>query len=165
MRVSYRKLNNYKYINYADVGIPTGFVGVVKVPYMHKYFEFHPDGWLVSRKGYAWNGSNVVPDKHSIVASMFHDILYQLIELGVIPLSYREKIDRIYACICIMERMPVWRASVRLTGLRWLGLYYGISWLGGIHTLREKNRPPEPEIITVDIQGFIKYAGRSIRIA
>ena len=60
-----------------------------------EYVILLPDGQLIIRKGYAWNGPNfpAIHTKRTIIASLPHDALYQLIELGLLSDEDRRSCD------------------------------------------------------------------------
>jgi len=60
-----------------------------------EYITLLPCGQLILRKGYAWNGPNfpAVHTRRSIIASLPHDGLYQLIELGLLSDNDRRNCD------------------------------------------------------------------------
>jgi len=60
-----------------------------------EYSVLLPCGQLILRRGYAWNGPNfpAIHTKRSIIASLPHDGLYQLIELGLLSDSDRRNCD------------------------------------------------------------------------
>ena len=66
-----------------------------KVEIVTDYITLLPCGQLILRKGYAWNGPNfpAVHTRRSIIASLPHDGLYQLIELGLLSADDRRNCD------------------------------------------------------------------------
>lgn len=84
-----------------------------------KWFTLRADGMLTAFPGYAWNGSNVVWDtKECMEASLWHDIITELIQLGRIPKSYRSYNDQLYHDLMIEAGMWKSRAWARLKGLK-----------------------------------------------
>lgn len=70
-------------------------------------------------RGYSWDGSTGVPDTQtSMRASLAHDPLCQLCRAGLVPIAFRPVIDRVYFDICVEDGMVLWRAKVRLVGLK-----------------------------------------------
>lgn len=59
------------------------------------YIVLLPCGQLILRRGYAWNGPNfpAIHTKRTILASLPHDGLYQLIELGLLTDDDRRNCD------------------------------------------------------------------------
>lgn len=84
-----------------------------------KWFILRADGMLTAFPGYAWNGSNVVWDtKACMEASMWHDILVEMINAGRIPKSYRAYGDQLYYDVMVKDGMFKPIAWSRLQGLR-----------------------------------------------
>lgn len=63
----------------------------------HKFFHLSIGGTLTVRAGYAWDGaSGGCPDnKYTLTPSLFHDALYQMMRLDLLPQSRRNDIDKI----------------------------------------------------------------------
>ena len=81
--------------------------GLVLKTVRTKFITLTVDGWFVTEAGYAWNGSNVVRDKHSMIASLYHDAAYQLMKLELLSRKHRDYFDKLYAAMCIAE--GTWR--------------------------------------------------------
>jgi len=61
------------------------------------FIELLPDGFLLLRKGYVWDfGSGAWDTPDIVYASLAHDAFYELMELGLLPKSYRKKVDRYF---------------------------------------------------------------------
>lgn len=74
----------------------------IKINHAYKcpYFEITIKGYLTIHVGYAWNGADCFPDFDWIMeGSMVHDVLLQLVELGVIPESENDAIDNEFGCV------------------------------------------------------------------
>ncbi len=66
------------------------------------FISFYEDGLLIIRKGYAWDGpSGPAFDTHNFMrGSLPHDVVYQLIRMGLLHKSYRKPADRfMYTCL------------------------------------------------------------------
>jgi hypothetical protein len=61
------------------------------------------EGWLVIEPLYAWDGpSGPAIDTPSFMgASLVHDVLYQMIRLGQLPIEWRDKADKIMLGLCL----------------------------------------------------------------
>jgi hypothetical protein len=58
-------------------------------------------GILTAKHGYAWNGANVIPDSKEVLrGSCGHDAGYQLISMGLLPLSERVYVDELLQSCC-----------------------------------------------------------------
>ena len=84
-----------------------------------KFITLFPDGQIVIKKGYAWDGSTVVMDtKACMRPSLVHDALCQLIDEGLLNIKHREAVDKLYRDMCIADGMWKWHADLRYWGLR-----------------------------------------------
>lgn len=109
-----------------------------KVEIVTDYITLLPCGQLILRKGYAWNGPNfpAIHTKRSIIASLPHDGLYQLIELGLLSDEDRRLCDMVLEYLMdepfegegliasILRRI---RASYYYTGVDLFGKRYAHS--------------------------------------
>jgi hypothetical protein len=79
--------------------------------YNHEFFHL-AHGWLVVKKGYAWDGASgpAVDTSTFMRASCIHDALYQLMREGIIPRSNRKKADKIMRQIGRQDGMSKPRA-------------------------------------------------------
>lgn len=70
--------------------------------------------------GYAWDGpSGPTKDtKTNMRASLEHDVLYQLLRLRIIPLSFRDEADRQFDKTAKKDGMSWWRHKYYLFALR-----------------------------------------------
>ena len=77
-----------------------------------EYIELLGDGTLTIRHGYAWDGPSgpTVDTKNFMRGSLVHDVLYQLIREKHLPLSYRDKADRLLQEMCKEDGMWAIRA-------------------------------------------------------
>lgn len=62
-----------------------------------EYINLDDIGGLTIYKGYAWDGASgpTIDTKSSMRGALVHDALYQLMRLGLLPESYRDKADSI----------------------------------------------------------------------
>lgn len=81
------------------------------------------DGALLAHKGYAWDGASgpTIDTENSMRASLVHDALYQLLELGEVPQYYRLYADTLLRSIAREDGMSrfrswYWFRAVRLFG-------------------------------------------------
>lgn len=79
--------------------------------------------YLNAIPGFSYNGASgpTIDTKNSMRGSVVHDILYQLIELGLIPESSRLAADAILEEVCIQDGMSkiragIWERAVRRFG-------------------------------------------------
>lgn len=88
-----------------------------------EWIELSPAGYLRIKRNYAWDGPSgpTIDTKSSIRGSLKHDALYQLIEMGSLPESYRELADKELKNTCLEDgmlhlRAELWEDAVRLFG-------------------------------------------------
>jgi len=76
------------------------------------FIAFYPDGRMVIRKGYAWDGpSGPTWDTNDFMrGSLVHDALYQLIREGHLPISRKTDADSVLRTICREDGMGKLRA-------------------------------------------------------
>ena len=116
------KKNKPSYINYKDGGmllarttIETDIVGWRAETYN---IQLNRDGLLILEDGYTWDyGTGAIDTRAVREASLVHDPLCELIEMGLLPTCYRATVDKEY------------RKQLKLSGMwlpRRLWQYYGI---------------------------------------
>jgi len=103
--------SGYKYQATKDfwIKLPEGPEKVVRT----WFIEYRPDGWLWIRRGYAWDGpSGPTIDTHTFIrGSLVHDALYQLMRMGLIPVSLKEMADNVLHRMCREDGMLWPRAA------------------------------------------------------
>jgi len=74
--------------------------------------QFLPDGILEIKRGYAWDGPSgpTIDTKTFMRGSLIHDVLYQLIRMGELPMDYRRAADAELKDCCIQDGMNKLRA-------------------------------------------------------
>jgi hypothetical protein len=80
-------------------------------------------GDTIIKTGYAWNGASgpTVDTRNTMTGSLVHDLLYQLIRLGLIDSKYKEYADRMLKEICIDDGMNSIRAACWLWAVKTFG--------------------------------------------
>jgi hypothetical protein len=85
------------------------------------WLELDPDGTLRVFAGYAWDGASgpTYDSRSSMRPSLYHDIGYQLIRLGLLPHSMRAAIDSMFRRVCKEDgmwsiRAQLWYQAVRI---------------------------------------------------
>jgi len=96
------------------------------VPYapIHtKFVKMDMDGQTWIFTGYSWDGASgpTWDTLNSMTGSLVHDVLYQLIRLGLIDAKYKEYADRVLHDICTEDGMFSWRADY----WKWAVLKFG----------------------------------------
>lgn len=79
-------------------------------------------GVLTAKRGYAWNGANVIPDSKKVLrGSCGHDAGYQLISEGLIPATERIYVDELLRTCCIEDGTNTFYASIIYQAVRCFG--------------------------------------------
>jgi len=132
--IKYRKLprkhpqrkKGMKYILTEDLRIQTPILGFeIRI---NDVIFLSRSGWLILKKGFLWNGASgpTIDTETSMRGSAFHDALYQLMALGLIPYSqWIGYTDILFRDICLEDGMNSFRA--------WL-YYQGVNtWIAHRH--------------------------------
>ena len=85
-----------------------------------QFIELTPEGVLTAFSGYAWDGPSgpTVDDETNMEASLGHDVFYQLMRMGLIPLECRLFADTWFKNKCVEKKMPSLKASIWFSFLR-----------------------------------------------
>jgi hypothetical protein len=80
-------------------------------------------GDTVIKTGYAWNGASgpTVDTRNTMTGSLVHDLLYQLIRLGLIDPKYKAYADKLLKEICVEDGMNSIRAACWLWAVKTFG--------------------------------------------
>lgn len=87
------------------------------------------------KKGYAWDGSSIPlkrigkflsfglwdADKYCKIASLHHDVYYQLMRLRLLLIIHKQYVDELYRLECIVGGMKKWEADIRYWFLQKFG--------------------------------------------
>jgi hypothetical protein len=110
--VKYRK--GYKYQVYEDEVFITG---IKKYEVHSDFIDLMPDGKLICKKGYAWDGASGGPNgcltidtKNSMRGSLVHDAGYQLMREGHLPLDCKVVFDGLFYLTLLHDGMNRFRA-------------------------------------------------------
>jgi len=89
------------------------------------YISLDTEGMLTVYPGYSWDGASgpTFDTLNSMRGSLTHDILYQLIRLGLIDRDYKEYADHLLYELCVEDGMFKWRARYWL----WAVLKFGMG--------------------------------------
>jgi len=126
--IKYQKINGYKYRLAKSAWIKLDWLKGIS--YEDDYIKILPVGELVGKSGYAWDGASgpTFDTKSSIRASLWHDIGYQLIRMGVLLKSlYKPLFDALLRTICIEDGMWEWRANMWYRAVRDVGTFFGLG--------------------------------------
>jgi len=83
-------------------------------PIYTSFIDLNEEGWLVIRAGYAWDGASgpTIDTDNSMVASLVHDSLYQLIRMEMLDRTWRTTADTVLYELCVSAGMYQWRAKL-----------------------------------------------------
>ena len=114
----------YKYTTRATFTLPLDIDSemiITHVPYISIF-----QGRLSVHNGYAWDGLSgpTIDTKDSMVGSLVHDALYQLIREGYLDADWRAKVDGLLYRLLLDAGMPKWRASYMYWAVRKFGNRY-----------------------------------------
>ena len=116
MTIRYR--DGYKYQLAFEYRVQTA----LRPPWVVKsaFLLLKPDGLLVIRKGYAWDGPSgpTIDTRSSMRGSLVHDALYQMIREGLLPATARLRADEELRRLCIEDGMWKWRAALWFRAVR-----------------------------------------------
>lgn len=111
----------YKYQLWADYQLQT----VIKPAHtIHEnFFLLDTTGLLVIKGGYAWDGASgpTIDSSSSMRGSLVHDALYQMISLGLLPITLRDEIDYLFYDIIREDGMMDFRAWAWYRAVRAFG--------------------------------------------
>jgi len=110
----------YKYQTSRHYHIMTAIKGYsIHLPFI----TLEESGLLTISAGYAWNGASgpTWDTLNSMIGSLVHDVLYQLIRLNLISEDYKEYADQLLHDLCTEDGMYSWRADY----WRWAVLNFG----------------------------------------
>lgn len=111
--------SGYKYQLFEDESVQLNIIGHFVD---EKFILLTEDGILTAKAGYAWDGSTGVFDtKSSMTASLFHDVIYQLIRERMLPPSVKTVADKLYYDLCLRGGMWGVQAIWRYQGVKDLG--------------------------------------------
>jgi hypothetical protein len=81
------------------------------------------DGSTIIKSGYAWDGPSgpTWDTLNAMIGSLVHDVIYQLIRLGLIEPNYKDYADKMIHDICVEDGMNKIRAWYWLKGLKIFG--------------------------------------------
>lgn len=116
--IRYRKISSgrYKYQLLSQYTYRTQLLGYnLRDPFV----QIYPDGRLVIKKGYAWDGPSgpSIDTKNFMRGSLVHDALYQLLRYNIpfrfdkLPYCIKPYADDVLWSICVEDGMSKFRAS------------------------------------------------------
>jgi hypothetical protein len=120
----------YKYQLYEDESFITGIYGKhIKTDFI----ELFPNGVLMGRKGYAWDGPSgpTFDTKNSLRPSLGHDMGFQLIREGLLDPEYKDVFDGLFY---------IWLRADGMNHLRAYVWFKAVSWFAGEACKPENDR-------------------------
>jgi hypothetical protein len=116
--MEYQKRRFWKYRLYKDESYETGIK--IDTPIITKFFEMTVDGRITGKKGYTWDGASgpTFDTKNTFTASLFHDIIYQMIREGYLDMKWRKRGDEILYEILRSRKMTKIRAKTWYRAVR-----------------------------------------------
>lgn len=113
--------SGYKYQVRKDYHIKLDIIPFAPISLDHVNMQM--DGSLIIKEGYAWNGASgpTWDSLSSMIGSLVHDVIYQLIRLGLIDPGYKEYGDKILHDCCTEDGMM----GIRADYWRWAVLTFG----------------------------------------
>lgn len=117
-----RYKTGYKYILAEETMFPTKIRPTNDIG-IGSYVTLVREGWIILGKGYAWNGMSFWPDtKKNMKAGLVHDALYQLMQEGLLAMSWKNAADETFRDMLIAEEDPT--ASLCFWAVQNLGGYF-----------------------------------------
>ncbi len=128
--LTYINLKNKKYELVKSIGVYIPELKDVQIDTSIHPYIYLKDGNLLVKAGYHWDGATCVPaNRDNLRASLFHDALYELMQLGLLDRKYRDVADRMFRKICIEDGMSEFWAD---------RFYEAVKMFGESHTLPNK---------------------------
>ncbi|MDB2414551.1 DUF1353 domain-containing protein [Rickettsiales bacterium] len=128
MAFKYRSLKSWKYQITEEYNYQTNIS--VTNDIVTEFVHLASDGKLLLKQYYAWDGASGGIDTNNILrASLVHDGLCQLIELGKLSLDHRKASDKIFKEICLEDGMSKFRANYIYLAIRaYVKVRYGAKY-------------------------------------
>ena len=121
MNTKLKYQEGYRYQVYEDVLVQTALRGYTVV---HDFFSLSPEGLLIIRRGYAWDGASgrfTLQTKTNRRGSLVHDVLYQAMRLGLLPQECFHAANAELRRICIEDGMWKIRADYYFSAVEKFG--------------------------------------------
>lgn len=107
--ITYRGLQSWKYQLVDDFTVQTTIAGL---EHHCLFIVLASDGMLAIKKGYCWDGPSgpTWDSKTAMQGSLVHDVMYQLIRQGVVPMARRPMVDDMFRNMLLKDGMGRFRA-------------------------------------------------------
>ena len=122
----------YKYQLVRDYSV---MVDIANETINSEYIKLYPDGQLIIKTGYAWDGPSgpTIDTRDSMRGALIHDALYQCMrDYGLDRDKYKDVADTEFRKACIEDGMSGFRAGY---------MYYGVKLFGAKSTKPEGDYP------------------------
>jgi hypothetical protein len=122
----------YKYQLVRDYSV---VVNILNETVDSEYIKLYPDGQLIIKKGYAWDGPSgpTIDTRDSMRGALIHDALYQCMrDYGLDRSKYKNVADTEFRKACVEDGMSWFRAGY---------MYYGVKVFGAKSTKPEGDYP------------------------
>ena len=135
----YRNIERYKYQLAQPMTFSTGIEGH---SFKTTYFTMFPDGMFVVKEGYLWDGPSgpTVDTPDSMRGSLLHDSLYECVRRELLPLSIKDRADRLLHDICTEDGMDKHRADL------WYDMVSKFAWSSCIPGTETKDNVLDTEV-------------------
>lgn len=99
------------------------FTGILGFDIVTEFVHLYENGFMEVFKYYAWDGASgpTVDTKSSMRFSLAHDVLYQLMRLGLLPHTLKDKVDNMVLTIGKRDGMWKLRTNIWERALNWFG--------------------------------------------
>jgi hypothetical protein len=106
-------------INYQLEGSESVHTELYGYEVIDEYYCLLPGGRLVVSKGYAWDGASGGVDTGNVMrASLFHDVLSQMMGNDQLPMSVKDDVNQLYYEVCRADGMSWLRAKWQLKAIQ-----------------------------------------------
>lgn len=119
-KILYKSGYKYQLVEKYIITIPE-LMDLDRKPINTSYIDLLNNGWLKIHSGYAFDGPSgpTIDTKNFMRGSLIHDVIYQLIRIGKLPITYRQRADELLREMCIHDGMSAFRARYVYWGCRW----------------------------------------------
>jgi hypothetical protein len=135
----YRDITRYKYQLAEPMVFMTGITGY---SFAAEFIEMSPKGQLTILTDYLWDGPSgpTMDTLDSMRGSLLHDALYECIRRELLPLTIKDKADRLLHDICTEDGMDKHRADL------WYDMVSKFAWSSCIPGTEVKDNVLDTEV-------------------
>lgn len=112
------RCRKYKY-QVTNINGYTLYIGLLGYSIDNQYYKLTPDGYITAKCMYAYDGPSgpTKDDEHNLVPALVHDIIYQAIRRGELPMSVKEFADDLLQTMMIERGASKKRAQMYHDGV------------------------------------------------